>query len=185
LEVWQNLAPFSSRPIGVAVEVLLTKVVNWQSSVLPIVVCFVSVTVTSISRPNGYSQRDALRVLFISALPTESLILSARAESILLSACSAKQQSTKSYSGKCSKDGGGRGNRGGGDRFDNGSSGNNCSDNSNRVGNGDGDSGNGDSGNDDSNSDTGDGNSNSGRKNNNQQNAAAKKEVTAVNALAS
>jgi hypothetical protein len=28
LEVWQNLAIFGSRPIGAAVEVLLTKVVN-------------------------------------------------------------------------------------------------------------------------------------------------------------
>jgi hypothetical protein len=37
-EVWQKLAPFDGRPIGGAVEVLLTKVVNRQSSVLPIVV---------------------------------------------------------------------------------------------------------------------------------------------------
>jgi hypothetical protein len=32
LEVWQNLAPFGGRPIGTAVEVLLTKVFNQQSS---------------------------------------------------------------------------------------------------------------------------------------------------------
>jgi hypothetical protein len=32
LEVWQNLAPFGSRPIGAAIEALLTKVLNWQSS---------------------------------------------------------------------------------------------------------------------------------------------------------
>jgi hypothetical protein len=38
LEVWQNLDPFSGRPIGGAIEVLLTKVVKRQSSVLPIVV---------------------------------------------------------------------------------------------------------------------------------------------------
>jgi hypothetical protein len=36
--VWQNLAPFGGRPIGGAVEALLTKVLNHQSSVLPIVV---------------------------------------------------------------------------------------------------------------------------------------------------
>jgi hypothetical protein len=29
-EVWQNLAPFGSRPIGGAVEALLTKIINWQ-----------------------------------------------------------------------------------------------------------------------------------------------------------
>ena len=29
-KVWHNSAPFGSRPIGGAVEVLLTKVVNWQ-----------------------------------------------------------------------------------------------------------------------------------------------------------
>jgi hypothetical protein len=28
LEVWQNSAPFSGRPIGIAVEALLTKVIN-------------------------------------------------------------------------------------------------------------------------------------------------------------
>jgi hypothetical protein len=38
LEVWQNLASFGDSPIGGAVEVLLTKVVHWQSSVSPIVV---------------------------------------------------------------------------------------------------------------------------------------------------
>jgi hypothetical protein len=37
-EVWQNSAPFGSRPIGGTVEALSTKVVNQQSSVLPIVV---------------------------------------------------------------------------------------------------------------------------------------------------
>jgi hypothetical protein len=38
LEVWQNLAHFGSRPIGGAVEVLLTNLVNQQSSVSPIVI---------------------------------------------------------------------------------------------------------------------------------------------------
>jgi hypothetical protein len=42
LEVWQNLAIFGGRPIGRNVEALLTKVVNRQLSVLPIVVFFVS-----------------------------------------------------------------------------------------------------------------------------------------------
>jgi hypothetical protein len=41
-EVWQNSAPIRGRPIGAAVEALLTKVVNWQSSVSPIVVFFVA-----------------------------------------------------------------------------------------------------------------------------------------------
>jgi hypothetical protein len=36
LEVWQNSAIFGGRPIGSAIEALLTKVVNHQSSVLPI-----------------------------------------------------------------------------------------------------------------------------------------------------
>ncbi len=38
LEVWQNLGPFGGRPIGGAVEALLTKVFNKRSSVSPIVV---------------------------------------------------------------------------------------------------------------------------------------------------
>jgi hypothetical protein len=42
LEVLQNLAIFGGRPIGRAVEVLLTQVIDWQSSVLPIVVSFVA-----------------------------------------------------------------------------------------------------------------------------------------------
>jgi hypothetical protein len=46
LEVWQNLAPFGGRPIGGTVEALLTKVVNQQSSVSPIVVFFISVAVS-------------------------------------------------------------------------------------------------------------------------------------------
>jgi hypothetical protein len=36
-EVWQNSAPFGGRPIGGAVEALLTKVVNQRLSVLLIV----------------------------------------------------------------------------------------------------------------------------------------------------
>ncbi len=43
LEVWQNSAPFvGGRPIGAAVEALLTKVLNRRSSVSPIVVFYVS-----------------------------------------------------------------------------------------------------------------------------------------------
>jgi hypothetical protein len=38
LEVWQNLAIFGGRPIGGAVEALLTKTINQQLSVLLIVV---------------------------------------------------------------------------------------------------------------------------------------------------
>jgi hypothetical protein len=37
-EVWQNLAPFGGRPIGGAVEALLTKAIIWQLSVAPIAV---------------------------------------------------------------------------------------------------------------------------------------------------
>jgi hypothetical protein len=66
--------------------------------------------------------------ILISALPIERMILSACAESIILSADGAKQQSTKSCSGKCGKDGGGRGDSGDGDRFDVGSGNANCSD---------------------------------------------------------
>jgi hypothetical protein len=40
LEVWQNSAPFGGRPIGGAVEALLTKVVNQRLLVSPIVVVF-------------------------------------------------------------------------------------------------------------------------------------------------
>jgi hypothetical protein len=36
--VYKNLAIFGGRLIGGAVEALLTKVINWRSSVLPIVV---------------------------------------------------------------------------------------------------------------------------------------------------
>jgi hypothetical protein len=41
-EVWQNLATFGGRPIGSTIEALSTKVFNWRSSVLPIVVFFVA-----------------------------------------------------------------------------------------------------------------------------------------------
>jgi hypothetical protein len=61
LEVWQNLAPFGGRQIGSTVEALLTKVVNWQSLVSPIVV-FVAATVSVIIQQNS----------------AESIILSAR-----------------------------------------------------------------------------------------------------------
>jgi hypothetical protein len=36
-KVWKNLAPFGGRPIGGVVEALLTKDINWGSSVSPIV----------------------------------------------------------------------------------------------------------------------------------------------------
>jgi hypothetical protein len=52
-EVWQNLAPFSGRPIVGAVEALLTKVINRQSSVSPIVVFYVAAAVSVITQPNS------------------------------------------------------------------------------------------------------------------------------------
>jgi hypothetical protein len=55
-EVWQNLSPFGGRPIGTAVEVLLTKVVNQPLSVSPIVFFFYIAATVSLSQPNGYSQ---------------------------------------------------------------------------------------------------------------------------------
>jgi hypothetical protein len=68
------LAPFGGRPISGAVEALLTKVVNWWSSVSLIVVFFVAAAVSIITEPNS----------------TESIILSAvGAESMMLSALSA------------------------------------------------------------------------------------------------
>jgi hypothetical protein len=56
LEVWQNSAIFGGRPIGAAIEVLLTKVVNQQLSVSPIVVFFVAArhaAVSVITQSNG------------------------------------------------------------------------------------------------------------------------------------
>jgi hypothetical protein len=50
-KVWQNLAPFGSRPIRGAIEALMTKFVNWQSSVLLIVVVFVTAD-NSVMTPN-------------------------------------------------------------------------------------------------------------------------------------
>jgi hypothetical protein len=46
LEVWQNLAPIDGRPIGGAIEALLTKVVNLQLSVLLIAVFFLAAAVS-------------------------------------------------------------------------------------------------------------------------------------------
>jgi hypothetical protein len=43
--VWQNLTPFGGRPIGGAVKALSTKVIDWQLSVLPIIVFFVAAAV--------------------------------------------------------------------------------------------------------------------------------------------
>jgi hypothetical protein len=80
-------------------------------------------------------------MILISVPPTKRMILSACTESIILSAGGAKQQSTKSCSRKCGKDGSSRGNSGGGNGFDLGSGNNNCSDDSNGNGDGDGDSG--------------------------------------------
>jgi hypothetical protein len=48
-KVWQNSAPFGGRPNSGAVEALLTKVDNRQSSVLPIVVIFVATAVSMLA----------------------------------------------------------------------------------------------------------------------------------------
>jgi hypothetical protein len=116
----------------------------------------------------------------ISAPPAETLILSAHAASIILSAGGTKQQSTKSCSRKCGNNDASRGDSGGGNRFDVGS--NDCSDDSNGNSDDDGDSGDGDSGNKDSNSDSSSSDSNSSGKNHNLLKAAAEKVATAVNA---
>jgi hypothetical protein len=70
-----------------------------------------------------------------SAPPAESMIPSACAESIILSARSAKQQSTKSCSRKCGNNGGGRGDSGSGKGFDLGRGSDNCRNDSNGDGN--------------------------------------------------
>ncbi len=62
-KVWQNLAPFGGRPIGSAVEALLTKVVNRQYWRSPIVVFFVAAAV-SITLRVSYSQRRSLKVWY-------------------------------------------------------------------------------------------------------------------------
>ncbi len=52
LEVWQwqNLSPFGGRLIGDTVEVLLTKVVNWQLSVSLVVAFFIATAVSIITK---------------------------------------------------------------------------------------------------------------------------------------
>jgi hypothetical protein len=87
--------------------------------------------------------------MILSAPPAESVILSARAESIILSMDGAKQHSTKSCSGDSGVNGGGRGNSGSNDVFGVGSSDDDCSDDSNGDGDVDGDSGDDGSGKDD------------------------------------
>jgi hypothetical protein len=47
LKVWQNSAPIGGRPISGAIELLLTKAVNWQLSVLPIIAFIVVAAVHS------------------------------------------------------------------------------------------------------------------------------------------
>jgi hypothetical protein len=84
--------------------------------------------------------------MILSAPPAESMILSAHAESIILSAGRAKQQSTKSCNRKCGNNDSSRGDRAGSDGFDVGSNKDDCSDDSNGNGNVDGGNGNGDSG---------------------------------------
>jgi hypothetical protein len=74
---------------------------------------------------------SAESMILISAPPAERMILLVHAESIILSAGSAKQQSTISCSRKCGNNSSGRGNSGSGDGFDDGSSNNGYSDDSN------------------------------------------------------
>jgi hypothetical protein len=68
-EVWQNLAPFGGRQISGTVEVLLTKVVNWQLLVLPIVF-FVAAAVSVRTQPNSTES------IILSAGGTESMMFS-------------------------------------------------------------------------------------------------------------
>jgi hypothetical protein len=92
LEVWQNLALFGGRPINGTVEVLLTKVINQRSSVLPIVVFFVDPRRAAVSmiwqHNNTITIKWRLRVSYsqLSAGGDETIMLSAQAESIKLSA---------------------------------------------------------------------------------------------------
>jgi hypothetical protein len=46
LEVWQNSAIFGGRPIGAAIEALLTIIVNQRSFLLPIGFVFVAAAVS-------------------------------------------------------------------------------------------------------------------------------------------
>ncbi len=77
LEVWQNLAPFSGRPIGAAVEALLTKVFNRQSSVSPIVVFYVAPVVFPYNQLNSH---HAHRCYHLWACPERVNTLRARWE---------------------------------------------------------------------------------------------------------
>ncbi len=70
-KVWQNLANTGGRPISTAVEVLLTKIINWQLSVLLIVVFFVAAAVSIITQPN------IAESMILSAGGAESMMLSA------------------------------------------------------------------------------------------------------------
>ncbi len=71
----------------------------------------------------------------VQNLQPRKLLRSPPAESIILSAGSTKQQSTISCSGKCCKNGSGRGNSDGSRGFDVGSSDYDCSEDSNGNGN--------------------------------------------------
>jgi hypothetical protein len=68
-EVGQNSAPFGGRPIGGAVEALLTKVVNRRASVMLIVYFFVAAAVSVITRPNG-----AESIILLSFVVPSSLV---------------------------------------------------------------------------------------------------------------
>jgi hypothetical protein len=94
--VWQNSAPFGRRPIGGTVEALLTKVVNRQLSVSPIVVVclFVFVVVFFVApclprrcwHVSGITLSNGAESIILSAGSAETIMLSAHAERIILSA---------------------------------------------------------------------------------------------------
>jgi hypothetical protein len=75
-KVWQNSTPFGSRPIGGAIEALLTEFVNWRSSVLPIVVLFVAAAVSVITLPNG--AENAQRVQYSQCVLVDKLVATTR-----------------------------------------------------------------------------------------------------------
>jgi hypothetical protein len=86
-EVWQNLAPFSGRPICGAVEARLTKVVNWQSSISPIVVFSLPPAVPLLACYGSIiTQSNSAESVILSVGGAESMMLSVHAESIILSA---------------------------------------------------------------------------------------------------
>jgi hypothetical protein len=71
-EVWQNLAPFGGRPIGGAVEALLTKVEKRRSPLSPIVAVFVAAAV--MLRNNMTKRLDTTLTVFLPFVVPLSLV---------------------------------------------------------------------------------------------------------------